>query len=868
MRASLFALIVTLIGAGTVQAAPGDWPEPRQNPHLTALQPLAGTMTTAPRPIARFDLGRSRPGITAAKSDDGSEELGLCIVSGALRCYDTAGTLCWESHPAGLNFTTVSTVADLDGDGKTEILLKAGRPAEPFAAAVLISLADGSVAWRYDVEPMSYSWSLHTGRFVPGTTTDQIVVIMQGYPPDKDNGYIVLFEYPAAGQTPRQRWRYDFDAYTCFPSFLQSDLDGDGTKELVVETHSRMWFLDAATGDLKHFAKWDVSPGNVRSYGLIQFVDLNDDGRDDFLCIGNFAQHHEVLLNRDGAMEKAWHFGWGESVTTGKVATTWPEPPYADIDGDGGLEVVVSMFNSEGNGEWLVRVYDALTGEWKYRFPGVVAASCVDVDGDGRAEILCNATDDSTRAVLKGARLLEVTAGALAIAWQDDQAVALPDPRGAGRQRHSGASETAEALVQRDGATSALHKDSGEAIRLDSWTPPPPVPQPDFSAVPAVQGPSMPAVLAADVDGNGTNQLILFQEPRARVLRYENGGLNPAVEYQSSALPVCADLDGDGKPELVLTTVGPGAEPVVEAITPALDGQRLWRSQFPKPDRTGLPQPRRAYVRTIRLTGKTTPDLYVWAGTPVVRSVGLDGRTGALLWDKGEASAQRYWGPSVNFASACDFNQDGKEDLVFTNPDYYCVADGPTGSLLLGPLFPPDIFKQPSQGLYTYPAILDMTDRDPTVCLVAGHYFQAGMSLHAEPYWYALPPTGENRSGMEAFLRDGQGSWLMGFGRQNGRFACVDASTGKVRWELPVEATCSDVAAGDVDGDGRFEFVFGTSHGEVYAVGDGGDHARLLWRVEGASGFGPPVLADLDGDGAIEIICASTDGYVTVFGAE
>jgi hypothetical protein len=73
-----------------------------------------------------------------------------------------------------------------------------------------------------------------------------------------------------------------------------------------------------------------------------------------------------------------------------------------------------------------------------------------------------------------------------------------------------------------------------------------------------------------------------------------------------------------------------------------------------------------------------------------VRSVVLDGVTGALLWETGEApNLERYWGPSVNLAAAYDYDGDGKEDLVFTNPDYYCVAAGPTGGLLLGPLFPP-----------------------------------------------------------------------------------------------------------------------------------------------------------------------------------
>ena len=59
----------------------------------------------------------------------------------------------------------------------------------------------------------------------------------------------------------------------------------------------------------------------MRSYGLDEFVDLNGDGKPDFLCIGNFAQHHEVLLNENGKLKEAWHYGWPESVTTGTVAT-------------------------------------------------------------------------------------------------------------------------------------------------------------------------------------------------------------------------------------------------------------------------------------------------------------------------------------------------------------------------------------------------------------------------------------------------------------------------------------------------------------------------------------------------------------------
>ena len=53
-----------------------------------------------------------------------------------------------------------------------------------------------------------------------------------------------------------------------------------------------------------------------------------------------------------------------------------------------------------------------------------------------------------------------------------------------------------------------------------------------------------------------------------------------------------------------------------------------------------------------------------------------------IVWEKGEiADTERYAGPSMNLASVEDFNRDGKEDLVFTNPDMYCIASGDTDRL-------------------------------------------------------------------------------------------------------------------------------------------------------------------------------------------
>jgi len=816
-------------------------------------------MSQAPRVLARYDLGRGWPSLIPVRTPAGEVDCGLALVGGALYCYGLEGTLRWKSHPPGLNFLEISGVADLDGDGRVEVALRAGRTADPYGAAALVDLADGSLLWRYDVEPMSYAWYLHLGHFLPDVASQQLIVLMHGYPPDQRNGYIALFEFPAPGEPPRQRWRYDFDQYTCFPSLLQTDLDGDGVKELCVETHSRMWLLDVRTGAVKQFYGWDVSPGNVRSYGLVRFLDLNGDGREDFLCIADFAQHHEVLLNENGRMRKAWHYGWAESVTTGKVATTWPEPPVADVDGDRRLEVIVSMFNSEGEGNWRVRVYDAVTGEIRAQIPGLIAVAVADVDGDGAAELLAHLGADPTRTQIAGCRVVKWVEGQPQEFWQSDDRTLRASPTLADADGDG----LADFLLRRGPETLALGLGPAGTLVEKPYTPPPPPPAPDFSRVPPILGPPPPPLLVADLDGDGRNEILLYRNGAAEVLAWKaDGSWEMRGRYPSSALPALADLDGDGHLEILTGTVSATAPPVVEARTPARGDRLLWRCEFPSPDRLGLPYGKPLYFQTGRFTGKETPDVYVWAGTPLVRSAVLEGRTGRMVWERGEIpQTERYWGPGVNHAAVYDFDQDGNDDLIFTNPDYYCVASGPTGDLLLGPAFPPNIFHQPSQGLYTLPALLETPAGAPLVCLVEGHY------LEAQPLWYVLPEAGEARCAAEGLVRLADGRWLLGFGRQNGKFACLNVEDGSLRWELPVEASCSDVVGGDVDGDGREEFLFGTSHGQLWAVGDADGRPRVCWTLDLGSPVGPPLLADVNGDGRSEVLVCTLDGYLNVLGS-
>jgi len=853
-----------LLAAAKQQAADessGSWPMQRQNRCLTSIQLLAGRMTTAPEITAEIGFRKGQGGISGfASKPDGPVDRAIVIAKGCLRCYQLDGALVWEAHPPGLNFESLVVAEDLDGDGSVELALMAGRPTAPLGAAVLLSADTGDMLFRYDVQPMSYWWTMKVDRYLPDGVGKQIVVCEHGYPPDAKFGYIAMFAFESPGKKPSMRWRYDFDHYTCYPTLLSADVNGDGVKEICVETHSRMWVLDAATGKVNQFLTWDVSPANIRSYGLVRFQDLNGDGLPEFFCIANFAQHHEVLLNEKGRLKLAWTHGWDTSVTTQTIATTWPDPPIADVDGDGKLEIVVNLFASDGESRWIMRIYDALTGAIKATAEDRIATYLSDVDADGAAELLADISKDPTLTDIQGACLLKVSGKELKELWKQEDARSLPT-----------------FPVIRDDATEELSKDifvqirsgnkrliwkDGKGIELTNGSPPARPLGPDFSRIPATVGPVLDPPLVADVDGDGKNEVIHFHNGRVTLYRYETAkGFVKLSEHLSVAAPALADLDGDGKLEMIIGDASPTSDPVIRALRPGRKPETLWKVTLTPREAKGLPHGSPLKFQTGRFLGRRGYDLYVYVGTPHVRSLMLDGGTGTLIWEKSKIpNLERYYAPTVNLSAAWDVNSDGEDDVVFTCPDYYCVASGSTGEALVGPAFPPTIFKQASQGLYTLPAVLSDKTGEPTVCLVDGHYFVAAMTSHAVAKWYHVPVVGEARANAEGFLKTRDGQWLMGFGRQNGEFACLDVATGNVRWEFPLDSAACDVAACDINGDGVQEFVFGTTHGELYALADDGKSAKLVWKARLPASVGAPVIADVDNDGASEILVSLGDG--------
>lgn len=75
--------------------------------------------------------------------------------------------------------------------------------------------------------------------------------------------------------------------------------------------------------------------------------------------------------------------------------------------------------------------------------------------------------------------------------------------------------------------------------------------------------------------------------------------------------------------------------------------------------------------------------------------------------------------------------------------------------------------------------------------------------------------------------------------------------------------TLSNIVTGDIDGNGKDDFVVGDKFGNLYVVDVNGG---LLWTMKFNGAIGNPVLADVNDDGKIEILVGAGDGFLYAIG--
>ncbi|MBP1655284.1 MAG: Repeat domain in Vibrio, Colwellia, Bradyrhizobium and Shewanella, partial [Bacteroidetes bacterium] len=248
---------------------------------------------------------------------------------------------------------------------------------------------------------------------------------------------------------------------------------------------------------------------------------------------------------------------------------------------------------------------------------------------------------------------------------------------------------------------------------------------------------------------------------------------------------------------------------------------------------------------------------------------------GRELWRRGQYG-EGEWGRGMGpwSAYAVSGSREGNHEILFLAKDLFCRLDARTGEWTREPWLlwraTNSVMNQPDWE-FTKERQADFgSEKDPftaygspivleegSAVLVAGCFGGFGLLRKDDgiAWWKRAPFT-------DTMLR------LPGIAA-NGIFECIDAGTGATLWELDLGSTTSDVASGDIDGDGKEEFITGTTDGRLIAIGvDGSGRGILRWSLDLGFALGSPVIADVDGDGEAEILIVSGEGNLVCVGKE
>ena len=819
-----------------------------------------------------YDTDPAIVGLFDLNGDDALELLMTTRESagGMLDVFDAAtGTLLWSSpvEPGG---TGTVEVADLDGDGRRDVL------------------------WAPAASSIVRAYSFARDLTAP-------VLLWETALPD-----------------------YTSDPYSFSPAVI-ADVTSDGAADVVIaggRGRFTMWVLSAATGHVQQRVDYFNEDGTrvTEGGGLQQMMlarDVDRDTENEVVLIGGHGSSAPYMFQGVAIIDTM-------SITEPVVYDAHPVGlkyvggSVADFDGDGKDDLLASLFDPVA-GEHVLTLFDARDLSVKRQEQGLALVAVIPPSGDREAIIIAR---DGLHTELPvgpgdfvGVQVGETTfdrlgwsvrASFVAVAerpFDDDSTSSNAGPQAVTADANADGYRDA-ILVRADasgthliaidamtGATLAtVLPPSGDLIRSvfastgaaenvfaalgtgavmvlgDDLAPTASITIGGYFRLLNNNGHNNEVAIIADLDSDGTNE-VYANTSRFDLLRIRSGASGPIAETFTVARGTQEPLVSGGPGPFLLSR-----NCALPASLCRMDaaGTRVWSTSASTIVPAALP-PVAANIGYDDVAGRS---IIFAAGSTVypMPMYALDGATGALLWT---ASAGPYW--DAGFAVS-DFDGDGAGDVAFNFATQKAsIVSGRDGSVLcdaaLGPTFGDlgfvdyngvpiaiDVDGDGSDEILSAEDNAHMMLIDP--CSAAGG---------ASTIRWAAPQAAldDERLSMPAVARVA-GRTIIGTGTKRGVVTARYAESGAVAWQKALFAGAastpartnglSSVLALDVDGDGRTEFVVGAEDGFLYALNAGtGD---VLWSVNFGAAVGDPIAGDIDGDGRSEIVVPAANGFL------
>lgn len=876
-------LLATIVGS---LKAKGEWPLPAHDNKLSARAEVPCNMPTAPKEVWAYDLGQvpTRFAMCADVDDDGKEE--VLYGPGPLICVDLFGKEKWRCGCG-----EVLAVADMDGDGATEIVVDGPQ---------IVRAKDGKVLWTRTGPGSVGRNRIHVGKLLPEVKGLQIACVSEKY----ELNQAQVWSFAQGCERAKLEWEREFSKGPVYAHCTSSAGRFDQkTMCVAAAVHGGLAVMDARDGkDLFRFY-WQPQKGEglVRNYGALCIKDLDGDGRSEFLILNDLIAVQLGVFSpaRAGAGEASdqtkpypapevglselasypegpilWRRYFGEWFPQGAYTLHVPPTAVADVDGDGKQEIVVSVHRES----WQLKVYDALTGNQKLSAPDLYVHAVTDLDGDETPEIIAAREASRTprefttlvignlhdgkwleRLRLNNCRM-EYSATTF---WPLGMAGRNSDPRTPFVvEDRKGKSLVVTQSTSGDGrADKALLLRARSGRKLTS------------------AGFSLDKVADVRIASCGSRCLVAIgQDAILRLLSLDGKVVASWASGRPGAGgPAVADIDGDGANEILLCRANRRVIALHGPFVANEQPRELWSADgwgFPAPSAYG-PMPLAADVN-----GDGRKEVLVACLTPN-GGVGcqlLDGH-GRTLWKTsipGAVDTPLYG--AITRATVGDFNGDGRLEvyvsarMAMTGNDasQSFALEGQTGRILwhndgsakviwhhtLGPTGLPAVADVNEDGLedvlfVTLDLCTELSGKDGSFLhdpLIAnGLWNQANKSTQWTAYGTQLPVDLNGDGKLEVLECASWGQW--GAWTMDRRFLWTfDPGRDQHSNRHP--------GLGDVDGDGRLE-IGALHNGGFFRCYDAAT-GTLKWELQGVRQWTDVVTADVDNDGRPEFIAGGS----------
>ncbi|MDP4200462.1 MAG: VCBS repeat-containing protein [Bacteroidota bacterium] len=900
---------------------PGEWRDYRRDDTRSGHQPLAGHPGATLSPRWSYRLGGSYQEIELIP--DGSGDM-LLADGGGIQRMDPGGNERWKTKPFGAHW--ISGVFDLDGDGRLEIVTTNGHE------VIIISALDGSFLFRHYIGP-PFSNGTYGGMFQIHSFANSISRgadgAMQIIIPCFSQKEVLVYDCSDGAERTRVLHRLWMDD-SYHPSIAIGDVNGDGADEIVIARIGGIYVFDPANGQLISQTQWTSDTERRRNYGHFELCDIDGDGALEAVILSDMVSRHVAVLDNDGAgnFQPLWDRFIEHIYPSDSTDLRYTSNSIRDFDGDGNLEIAVSIFNEHQDLRWHTEILRARTGECISDLPNQYLRGVQDVNNDGFYELclsreatvnpLANSElsvysvkNDSTVWSLENASFAERTVHLQphASEFKPDVFASQEIQRGKFLEREGIFLQTESGLCLLDrsltlhtigfessipyrvahvandrvlittsnGDVTSITRHGIEYVRSCG-----------YHLTPEAHAAARPGSTAT-VFENGEDRYLAVPDFANRIhMLVADGKMVHKIEGHSrigydGVFHAVSMIETKGGPMLVVVD-DRGLDHARLSLY-SMHGERVRSFDFPD-----LP----ASIIGSRV------GCYDWLGFEHSRGEALFASfyrsrsmntecslafliaTGEVLWRKDRIGIGEYGRGVGPWGTAALLLKDRRSIAVFCAKDSLCRLDLETGELLSVPKlltdYTAEVLKSEqllkAQNLTTQSSIDDPFTAygSPTLIgddlVISGAFGGFGViQKSSQARWWKRAPFGDilyRLPGIGDVDGDGQLEFAQAHG--DGCVRIYDYTTGVERTCVDLQATATDILTVDFDGDGREEFVFGTNDGRLIAVGWTGNEIAVKSVYDSGVAMGSPIAADLDGDGASEIYVVSADGLLTCFG--